>query len=344
MTIQEAIKQVTSGKNLTIAEASDVFNDIMSGNATDAQIAACIVALRMKGETADEITGAATVMREKAIHVVPAAAAAADARHVIDTCGTGGDGAHTFNISTASAFVAAGAGATVAKHGNRSVSSKCGSADVLESLGVNIGISADRMKQSLDEIGICFLFAPSLHKAMKYAIGPRKEIGIRTIFNILGPLTNPSLASAQLLGVFSEDLTTVMATVLKNMGSSRAYVVHGMDGLDEITITAETRVAEVANGGDVKTYTIKPEDYGFKRSPLSVLIGGTAAENAGIIREVLSGTPGPRRDIVVLNAGFALAASGIAKDPQSGIAIAQKSIDSGAAMRKLTSLIDMTKV
>jgi anthranilate phosphoribosyltransferase len=339
MTIQEAIKQVTSGKNLTIAEASDVFNDIMSGNATDAQIAACIVALRMKGETADEITGAALVMREKATHVIPDGLR----RHVIDTCGTGGDGAHTFNISTASAFVAAGAGATVAKHGNRSVSSKCGSADVLEALGVNIGISADRMKQCLDEIGICFLFAPSLHKAMKYAIGPRKEIGIRTIFNILGPLTNPSLAPAQLLGVFAPELTTTLAIVLKNMGSKRAFVVYGADHLDEITTTAETQVAELADG-TVRTYTIKPEDFGIKRSLPSALTGGAAEENAVIIREILSGRHGPQRDIVLLNAGFALAASGIAKDATEGILFAHKSIDSGAAMEKLTSLIDMTKV
>jgi anthranilate phosphoribosyltransferase len=337
MTVQEAIRQVTSGKSLSIAESSDAFNEIMSGNATDAQIAALIVALRMKGETPDEITGAATVMREKATHVVPS-----DARHVIDTCGTGGDGAHTFNISTAAAFVAAGAGAKVAKHGNRSVSSKCGSADVLEALGVNIGIDAAAMKKCLDEVGICFLFAVSLHKAMKFAIGPRKEIGIRTIFNILGPLTNPSLAPAQLLGVFSEELTTTMATVLKNMGSTRAYVVHGMDNLDEITTTAETLVAEVAVG-EVKTYRIKPEDYGIARSPLSALIGGNAEENAAIIREILSGAKGPRRDIVVLNAGFAIAASGIAADPRDGIVLAQKSIDSGKAMEKLEKLVAMTK-
>ena len=215
MTVQEAIRKVSSGKDLSIAESSDAFNEIMSGSATDAQIAAFIVALRMKGETSDEITGAATVMREKATRVMPA-----DSSHVIDTCGTGGDSAHTFNISTAAAFVAAGAGAVVAKHGNRSVSSKCGSADVLEALGVNIGIDASTMKKCLDEVGICFLFALSLHKAMKYAIGPRKEIGIRTIFNILGPLTNPSLAPGQLLGVFSEELTT-MAMVLKNLAASR---------------------------------------------------------------------------------------------------------------------------
>jgi anthranilate phosphoribosyltransferase len=260
---------------------------------------------------------------------------------MIDTCGTGGDCAHTFNISTAAAFVAAGAGAIVAKHGNRSVSSKCGSADVLEALGVNINVDAGTMKKCIDEIGICFLFASALHKAMKYAIGPRKEIGIRTIFNILGPLTNPSLAPAQLLGVFSEELTVTMATVLKNMGSTRAYVVHGMDNLDEITTTAETLVAEIADG-EVKTYRIKPEDFGFARSPLSALTGGTAVENAAIIREILSGTSGPKRDITVLNAGFAIAASGIACDPRDGIVLAQKSIDSWEAMKKLEGLIKLT--
>jgi anthranilate phosphoribosyltransferase len=336
MAIQDAIRQVASGKNLSVSESTGAFNDIMTGNATDAQIAAFIVALRMKGETPEEITGAATVMREKATRVVPA-----HPDHVIDTCGTGGDGAHTFNISTAAAFVAAGAGAVVAKHGNRSVSSKCGSADVLEALGVNIGIDAGRMKQCLDEVGICFLFALSLHKAMKYAIGPRKEIGIRTIFNILGPLTNPSLASAQLLGVFSRELTATMAIVLKNMGSTRAYVVHGMDGLDEITITDETVIAELS-GGAVRSYTIKPEDFGIARAPLSALTGGNAAENAAIIRDILSGASGPRRDIVVLNAGFALAASGIAPDPRAGIALAQKSIDSGKAAERLEKLITMT--
>lgn len=336
MTVMEAIKKVTSGKSLSIAEASDVFNDIMGGNTTDAQIAAFIVALRMKGETPDEITGAAMVMREKATHVIPS-----NSLHMIDTCGTGGDCAHTFNISTAAAFVAAGAGAVVAKHGNRSVSSKCGSADVLEALGVNINVDAGTMKKCLDEIGICFLFASALHKAMKYAIGPRKEIGIRTIFNILGPLTNPSLAPAQLLGVFSEELTATMAAVLKNMGSTRAYVVHGMDNLDEITTTAETLVAEITDG-EVKTYRIKPEDFGFARSPLYALTGGTAVENAAIIREILSGTSGPKRDITVFNAGFAIAASGIARDPRDGIVLAQKSIDSWEAMKKLEGLIKLT--
>lgn len=336
MTIQEAIKQVTSGKSLSMAEASDAFNDIMSGNATDAQIAAFIVALRMKGETPDEITGAARVMREKATHVLPASS-----EHVIDTCGTGGDQSHTFNISTAAAFVAAGAGARVAKHGNRSVSSRCGSADVLEALGVNIGAAPEVMKECLDGIGICFLFAPGLHKAMKYAIGPRKEIGIRTIFNILGPLTNPSLARAQLLGVFSADMTSTMATVLNNLGADRAYVVHGMDGLDEITTAAETMVAQVA-GGAVSSYTITPEEFGIPRSVRADLAGGSAQENARIVKQILSGAGGPKRDIVVLNAAFAIAASGIAKDPHVGVALAQKSIDSGAALEMLDRLVKKT--
>jgi anthranilate phosphoribosyltransferase len=336
MTIQEAIKLITAGKSLSITQSSEIFNEIMTGGATDAQIAAFIVAMHMKGETPEEITGAATVMREKATHVVPN-----DPRYVVDTCGTGGDGAHTFNISTTAAFVVAGAGARVAKHGNRSVSSKCGSADVLESLGVNISVNPAIMKQCLDEAGICFLFAPSLHKAMKYAIGPRKEIGIRTIFNILGPLTNPSLAKSQLLGVFSDALTVTMATALNNLGSRRAFVVHGADGLDEITTSAETHIAEVANGA-VCTYTIQPEDFGVVRTPLSALAGGTSQENAATIRDILGGKKGPQRDIVVLNAGFAIAASGIAKDPKEGVAMAQKAIDEGKAMEKLEQLKKIT--
>jgi anthranilate phosphoribosyltransferase len=219
------------------------------------------------------------------------------------------------------------------------VSSKCGSADVLEALGVNIAAHAGVMKQCLDEVGICFLFAPSMHKAMRYAIGPRKEIGVRTIFNILGPLTNPSLARSQLLGVFSSDLTETLAHVLKNMGSAHAYVVHGADNLDEITTTAETRITELA-GGEIRTYTIKPEDYGFKRSALSAIRGGIATENAAIVRDILGGKKGPQRDIVALNAGFAIAASGIAKNPEEGITLAQKSIDEGKAMEKLKGLVE----
>jgi anthranilate phosphoribosyltransferase len=336
MIIQDAIRRVTSGTGLSLAESTDVFTEIMNGKATDAQIAAFIVGLRMKGETPEEITGAAAVMREKATHVLPENSA-----HVIDTCGTGGDGANTFNISTATAFVAAGAGAVVAKHGNRSVSSKCGSADVLEALGVNISAGPEKMKECLDTIGICFLFASALHQAMKYAIGPRKEIGIRTIFNILGPLTNPSLAPAQLLGVFSPELTETMAQVLKNLGTNKAYVVHGLDKLDEISTCAETRISELSNGM-IQTYSIKPEDFGFKRALHENILGATAQENAEIITGVLNGKKGPHRDIVLLNSAFAIAAASLTQNPQSGLSLAAHSLDSGAARKKLHLLIEKT--
>lgn len=337
MTIQEAIKKVIAGTNLNIDESVKVFSDIMSGSATDAQIAAFIVALRIKGESVEEITGAASAMREKATLVLPE-----KNDNCIDTCGTGGDGLNTFNISTTSAFVAAGAGATVAKHGNRSVSSKCGSADVLESLGVNISIPPEKIKMCMDTVGIGFLFAVSLHKAMKYAIGPRKEIGIRTIFNVLGPLTNPALAPAQLLGVFSPSLTETMAMVLNNMGTSKAYVVHGLDALDEISISSPTRISEV-NNGSVKTYIVQPEDFGFQRAVISDVKGGNSNENALIIRDILKGKiTGPKRDIVIINSAFALAASGIASDPTEGIKIASETIDSGKAYKKLEDLINFT--
>jgi anthranilate phosphoribosyltransferase len=336
MNIQEAIGAAVAGKNLTVAQAVDVFACIMSGAATDAQIAAFIIALCIKGETPEEITGAASVMREKATRVLPA-----QCEHCVDTCGTGGDGANTFNVSTAAAFVAAGAGAVVAKHGNRAVSSRCGSADVLEALGVAINLTPEKMKACLDSTGIAFLFAPALHKAMKFAIGPRREIGVRTIFNILGPLTSPAMAQHQLLGVFSERLTATMATVLNNMGTKRAFVVHGMDGLDEISVSGPTSVAEI-NNGKVTNYSITPETFGIQRSPLSAIAGGTPQENAERIRVVLSGEKGPCRDIVVLNAAFALAAAGIAAGPEEGIACAGKSIDTGAAMEKLAGLAEFT--
>jgi len=336
MNIQEAIGVVVAGKNLTVAQAVDVFAGIMSGAATDAQIAAFIVALSIKGETPEEITGAASVMREKATRVVPE-----KCEHCVDTCGTGGDGANTFNVSTAAAFVAAGAGAVVAKHGNRAVSSKCGSADVLEAFGVAINLTPEKMKTCLDTVGIAFLFAPTLHKAMKYAIGPRREIGVRTIFNILGPLTSPALAQHQLLGVFSEKLTLTMATVLNNMGTRRAFVVHGMDGLDEISIAGPTGVAEIKDG-TVKSYSITPEEFGIPRAPLSAIAGGTPQENAARIRAVLSGEKGPYRDITVLNAAFAIAAAGITATPKEGITLAGKSIDSGAARHKLEQLVAAT--
>ncbi len=336
MTIQDAIKRVISGESLSRDEMIAVFTSIMSGGATDAQIASFITALRMKGESPDEITGAAMVMRQMATKVIPASDL-----HTVDTCGTGGDGSNTFNISTASAFVSAGAGAVVAKHGNRSVSSKCGSADVLEMLGVTIDLNAEQMKNCIDTVGICFLFAPLLHKAMKYAIGPRREIGIRTIFNVLGPLTNPANARSQVLGVFAPELTDVLASVLGNLGVPHAYVVHGMDGLDEMSISAETKVSELNNGA-VRTYMISPEEFGLQRGEKKDLAGGTSEENASIIRDVLNGKKGINRDVVVLNAAFALAASGVAKDPREGIAFACQSIDSGKALNVLNRLVEYT--
>ena len=332
MTIQEAIKAVVAGDHLSLEQSRAVFTDIMNGNATDAQIAAFIVGLRIKGETVEEITGAAAVMRDKATRVLPESCA-----HLVDTCGTGGDGSNTFNISTAAAFVAAGAGALVAKHGNRSVSSRSGSADVLEALGIPVAVSPEKIKECLDTIGIAFLFAPALHKAMKYAIGPRRDIAIRTIFNVLGPLTNPTLAPHQLLGVFSNHLTGIMASVLKNMGAKRAFVVCGNNGLDEIALSGPTEVAEVHLGA-VSAYAIAPEQFNLKRAPLDAVRGGTPGENAAIIRDIFDGSKGPCRDIVVLNAAFALLAAGIATDPMDGIKRAEKSIDSGAARGKLKEL------
>ena len=336
MPLQDSIRKVVDGVNLTRDETVAAFNDIMSGNATPAQIAALIVGLRMKGESVDEITGAAQVMREKATPIIPQSC-----ERLVDTCGTGGDRLGTINISTAAAFVAAGAGAVVAKHGNRSVSSACGSADVLEALGVNITAGPATVKNCLDSIGICFLFAPALHGAMKHAIGPRREIGLRTIFNILGPLTNPSLAKRQLLGVFAPQMTESLAMVLANMGSVKAYVVHGMNGMDEVSTVDETQVTEL-NAGSIRTYRVRPEDFGFKRVPVDTLKGGTAQQNAGIIRQVLSGQKGPCRDIVVLNAAFAIAAAGICDTPRDGVSLAEQSIDSGMALQKLEHLVKQT--
>jgi anthranilate phosphoribosyltransferase len=289
----------------------------------------------MKGETVEEITGSARVMREKAVPIK------LDARYQVDTCGTGGDMAHTFNISTTAAFVVAGAEVTVAKHGNRSVSSKSGSADVLQALGVNIEIPSHRAEECIKDIGIGFLFAPMMHLAMKYAIGPRREIGIRTIFNVLGPLTNPAKVTAQVMGVYAADLTTLLARALGNLGASHAFVVHGMDGLDEITITDRTRVAEFKDGA-VKDYFIHPADFGLATGKADDLKGGDAKENAAITIDVLKGQKGPRRDIVLLNAAAALAAAGRAVDLKQGLTFAAVAIDSGAAMNKLEQLREFT--
>ena len=329
--IKEAIAKVITKVDLTESEAESVMREIMQGEATDAQIAAYITALRMKGETVEEITGSARVMREKAVPI------ALDSKYQVDTCGTGGDMAHTFNISTTVAFVVAGAGVAVAKHGNRSVSSKSGSADVLQALGVNIEIPSHRVQECMNEVGIAFLFAPMMHLAMKYAIGPRREIGIRTIFNILGPLTNPARVTSQIMGVYAAELTGPLAQALGNLGAQHAFVVHGMDGLDEITITDRTKVSEVRNGV-VKDHFIHPSDFGIPVGKTADLKGGDAKENAAITIAILKGEKGARRDIVLMNAAAGLAASGKAVDLKDGIRIAAESIDSGEALKKLEAL------
>ncbi|MFH0909516.1 MAG: anthranilate phosphoribosyltransferase [bacterium] len=334
--IREAIAKLAEGQQLSREEAHSTMLEIMSGEATPAQIASYITALRIRGETPEVIAGSAAAMREKftAVH--------APTDIVVDTCGTGGDGAHTFNISTCSAFVAAGAGVTVAKHGNRSVSSKCGSADVLGALGVKVDATPDIMSDCLKSIGIAFLFAPILHPAMKHAIGPRREIGIRSIFNILGPLSNPAGARYGVLGVYDRDLALTLAEAAAALGAKRLFVVHGLDGLDEITTTAPTRVAEV-HDGVVTTYEIKPGDFGIPTASKTDLAGGEAAENAELIRKILSGEKGPRRDIVLLNAAAAIVAGQKAKDLKEGIAAAAQAIDSGAAKQKLEKLIELTQ-
>ena len=333
--IKIAIDKIVRGKDLTETEAEAVMTEIMGGETQPAQIAAFITALRMKGETVAEITGSAVVMRRKVTRV--------NTKHkdLVDTCGTGGDGAGTFNISTVSALVAAGAGVVVAKHGNRSVSSKCGSADLLQELGVNIEAPPATVEKCLDEIGIGFLYAPLLHKAMRYAIGPRREIGIRTIFNILGPLTNPAGAEAQVLGVYEAGLTKVMARVLGNLGCRQAWVVHGSDGLDEITTTGPTKVGRWYKD-KLEEFDINPEELGIARAHSRDLKGGDAPENGRIARKILSGDKGPQRDIVLLSAAAAIVCGGKAKDMKQGLEMAVGSVDSGQAMEKLEQLVLLT--
>ncbi len=331
--IKEGIAKTVRGEDLREAEMMTVMTEVMEGEATPAQIAAFMTALRMKGETVEEVTGAARIMRQKATRI--------DARSsiVVDTCGTGGDGSNTFNISTTTAFVVAAAGLIVAKHGNRAVSSGCGSADVLEALGVKIDAGPEVVEECLQEIGIGFLFAPRLHGAMKYAIGPRREIGIRTIFNMLGPLTNPAGATSQLIGVYDPKLTEMFAGVLKNLGTRRAFIVHGADGLDEATVTRETRVSELKEGL-ITTYNLDPLDLFGETSPAADLRGGDAEANARITTEVLSGgRPGACRQIVILNAALAIVAGGKAGTIQEGMATAGACIDSGAALKKLQALV-----
>jgi anthranilate phosphoribosyltransferase len=333
--IKDAISKVVKKVDLTESEMVSVMNEIMTGAASPSQIGSFITALRMKGETADEITGAARVMRKKATLVE------AGGGVVVDTCGTGGDESMTFNISTAAAFVVAACGLTVAKHGNRSVSSRSGSADVLRALGVNIEAEVSRVEECLKEAGIGFLFAPMLHGAMKYAAPVRREIGIRTIFNLLGPLTNPAGAQCQVLGVYDTLLTDILAKVLSNLGSIHAFVVSGEDGLDEITLTDDTRVTELKDG-TIKSYHIKPEDFGFERCSLKYLLGGGPEENARIILEILNGKKGPQRDVVLLNASAGITAGGKTRTLKEGVAFARGAIDSGEALKKLEGLKTIT--
>ncbi len=345
--ITEAIRALVEKKDLTRIEAAAAMEAIMSGAATNAQIAAFLTALRMKGETIEELIGFAQVMRQKAVRVRTrgeevAALTGTDREMLIDTCGTGGDAAGTFNVSTATAFVVAGAGLKVAKHGNRSVSSLCGSADVVETLGINIELSPAKVARCIDEVGIGFLYAPVLHTAMKYVMAARREMGIRTVFNMLGPLTNPANANAQVIGVYSAALTEPLARVLAELGTIRAFVVHGADGLDEISNTGESRVSEVREGM-VRGYTVRPEDFVMPRATIRELQGGDREENARIIRQILRGERGPKRDIVLMNAAAALVAAAKAKDFKEGVALSAHSIDSGAAWAKLETLIAFSK-
>ncbi len=333
--IQDAIQQLIAGRDLDRETATAVMEQIMSGEATDAQIGGFLVALRCKGETEDEVAGFTEVMRAKATRI------SGGRPPLLDTCGTGGDASGTFNISTTAAFVAAGARCTVAKHGNRAISSRCGSADVLAELGVNIEADPARVGVCLDEAGIGFLFAQALHGAMKHAIGPRRELGTRTVFNTLGPLTNPAGATRHLMGVFAPELTELQARVLGALGSERAFIVHGLDGLDEITLTGPSRVSELADG-EVRTYEIEPRDFGIDRAGAGALKGGDPAANAAILREVLDGGSGPRTDVVLLNAAAALAAAGVAADLAGGVEAARESIASGRARQALDRLVEVS--
>jgi anthranilate phosphoribosyltransferase len=325
--IKSAINLLVSNINLSETEMAECMNEIMEGKAADAQIGAFLTALRIKGETVEEITGAARIMRERATTIN-----APDG--VLDTCGTGGDMSHTFNISTTTALVVAGSGVPVAKHGNRSVSSQSGSADVLEALGVKIDLSPPKVEKCLFETGFGFLFAPLFHPAMKYAIGPRREIGIRTIFNILGPITNPAGAKRQILGVFADKLTETLAMVLGNLGAVDAMVVHGEDGLDEISISNRTKVSRFKEG-KTENFYIKPEDLGIMRSGIEFIHGGSKEDNAAITLSILNGEEGPRRDIVLMNSAAALKVAGKTEDFKTALDIARDAIDSGRALKKL---------
>jgi len=343
----ETLRALVDRRDLTRIEAAAAMEAIMSGAATPAQIGAFLTALRMKGETVEELIGLAQVMRQKAVRVRTrgeevAALTGTDREMLVDTCGTGGDASGTFNVSTATAFVVAGAGLRVAKHGNRSVSSLCGSADVVETLGISLDLAPGRVAQCIDEVGIGFLYAPLLHTAMKHVMAARREMGVRTVFNMLGPLTNPANANAQVIGVYAAALTEPLARVLAELGTIRAFVVHGADGLDEISTTGESVIAEVREGV-VRRYTVRPEDFGVPRASIAELRGGDREQNALIIREILQGEPGPRRDIVLVNSAAALVAGLRAHDLKEGVALAARSIDSGRALATLGRLTALSR-
>ncbi len=345
--ITEAVRALVERRDLTRIEAAAAMEAIMSGAATNAQIAAFLTALRMKGETVEELIGFAQVMRQKAVRVRTrgqevAALTGTDREMLIDTCGTGGDAAGTFNVSTATAFVVAGAGLKVAKHGNRSMSSLCGSADVVETLGINLELTPPKVARCIDEVGLGFLYAPLLHTAMKHVMAARREMGIRTVFNMLGPLTNPAAANAQVIGVYSAALTEPLARVLAELGTIRAFVVHGADGLDEVSNTGESRLSEVREGV-VRTFSLRPEDFGLPRAGIGDLRGGDREQNAQIIRAILDGEPGPKRDVVLMNASAALVAGGRARDFKEGVELAGRSIDGGAARGKLQALVALSQ-
>ena len=337
-----ALMMVVRGDDLSREEAEGAMEDILSGHAADASIAAFLAALRFKGETVDEVVGFAKAMQRHALPIFPAGRTRPD-DVIVDTCGTGGDGCGTFNVSTAAAFVVAGAGVRVAKHGNRSTSSRCGSADVLEALGMKVELAPERVAQAIEEIGIGFLYAPAMHSATRHATPARRELRMRTVFNLLGPLTNPAGASAQVVGVYDPSLTDLVARALGELGVVRAIVVHGADGLDEISISGETSVAELRDG-TVHSYTVVPEDFGLRRAPLEAIRGGDAKHNSEIIHKILGSSfihheHGPRREVVLANSAAALVAAGRATDFLDGVRLAQESIDSGAARTKLDALV-----
>lgn len=334
--IKDCIKKLVDGQDLSFRESEEAMDEIMTGAATASQISSLITALRIKGETPEEITGFAKVMRVHALKLAPRSA------YFVDTCGTGGDVSGTYNVSTTASFIAAGAGVVIAKHGNRAVSSKCGSADLLEKLGIKIDLPPEKVAGCIDSIGIGFIFAPVFHQAMKHAAPTRKEIGIRTIFNILGPVSNPANTKGQLMGVYSENLTRVMAEVLKNQGCETAMVVYGTDGIDEISISGSTKISHLS-GGIIKEYSVEPENFGIRKQALSSISGGSSEENAAIAKNILEGKEkGAKRDVALLNAAAAIVVGKKAADMKEGLELAKISVDSGAALDKLLKLKEFT--